>query len=103
MRNIDGTLPMVWLAATLAASLGANILQRSEYIELQKSEVISAEMLKDTYEAGFKAGIAAAAKKAAASLPQQCTTWWFGNDKATIKLRHQQAKAAYCPGKKSAT
>lgn len=102
MKDLTEALAKLGITCVIVASVTANVTLYRQVKVLQQVEAADLQALQQTYASGLEAGAEAAQEKAAASLPQQCTAWWFGNDKATIKLRHQQAKAAYCPGKKSA-
>ena len=89
----------ICLALLLIASLELNRQQRNEIRDLRSQATQDAITLEAIYQDGFAAGKSQAAK----TLPQQCTSWWFGRGNDMIKLRHKQAQTAYCSGKKSTT
>ena len=90
MKDLTEALAKLGITCVIVASVTANVVMYKRVKVLQQA-------LQLTYVSGFEAGVGAAQEKAATTLPQRCTAWWFGNDKSTIKARHQQAKAAYCP------
>ena len=90
MKDLTEALAKLGITCVVVASVTANVAMYKQVKVLQQA-------LQLTYVSGFEAGVGAAQEKAATTLPQRCTAWWFGNDKSTIKARHQQAKAAYCP------
>ena len=90
MKDLTEALAKLGTIGVIVASVTANVVMYKQVKVLQQA-------LQLTYVSGFEAGVGVAQEKAATTLPQRCTTWWFGNDKSTIKARHQQAKAAYCP------
>ena len=89
MKDLTEALAKLGIICVIVASVTANVAMYKQVKVLQQA-------LQLTYVSGFEAGVGAAQEKAATTLPQRCTAWWFGNDKSTIKARHQQAKAAYC-------
>ena len=90
MKDLTEALAKLGIICVIVASVTANVAMYKQVKVLQQA-------LQLTYVSGFEAGVGAAQEKAATTLPQRCTAWWFGNDKSTVKARHQQAKAAYCP------
>lgn len=62
-----------------------------EFTAFKQDKANHQKELEDTYAKGFADGVKSF------SVPKVCTAWWFDTNS---KERHEQARLAYCKGKK---